>query len=62
MRDIKSGLTSMVYNFFDKKTASDTIKNENMSKKKVAEELHKTIIRKTEQWEAALFQGNQKDK
>ena len=48
MRDIKSGLTSMVYNFFDKKTASDTIKNENMSKKKVAEELHKTIIRKTE--------------
>ena len=62
MRDIKSGLTSMVYNFFDKKTASDTIKNENMSKKKVAEELHKTIIRKTEQWEAVLFQGNQKDK
>ena len=34
MRDIKSGLTSMVYNFFDKKTASDTIKNENNVKEK----------------------------
>ena len=33
-----------------------------MSKKKVAEELHKTIIRKIEQWEAVIFQGNQKDK
>ena len=35
----------MVYIFFDKKTAAGAIKKENMSKKELAEELHKPIIR-----------------
>ena len=40
------GLTSMVYNFFDRKTSGGTVKNENISNKELAEELHKPIIRK----------------
>ena len=36
----------MVYKFFDKKTSSGPIKNENMSNKELNEELHKPIIRK----------------
>ena len=36
----------MVYIFFDKKSSSSGIKNENISNKKLAEELHKPIIRK----------------
>ena len=40
------GLASMVYNFFDEKTSSRAIKLEIMSNKKIAEELHKPIIRK----------------
>ena len=40
-------LASMVYNFLDKK-ASGGIKNEIMSNKELAEELHKPIIRKFE--------------
>ena len=48
------GLASMVYKFFDKKSASPAdksasggaIKNENMSNEELAEELHKPIIRK----------------
>ena len=47
----QSGLASMVYNFFDKKSASladksasgSDIKNENMSKKELAKELHKPL-------------------
>ena len=46
MMDIKGGLASMVYTFFDKKTSDSEIKNKNMSNKEVAEELHKSIIRK----------------
>ena len=42
------GLASMVYKFFDKKTSSRTVKNENISNKELAEELHKRIIRKFE--------------
>ena len=39
-------LASMVYKFFDKKKNSGScIKNENISNKKLAEELHKPIIR-----------------
>ena len=38
----------MVYKFFDKKTSDGTIKNENFSNKRLAEEFHKPIIRKTE--------------
>ena len=42
----QSGLASMVYNFFDKKTSGSSIKNDNISNKVLAEELHKPIIRK----------------
>ena len=34
------GLASMVYNFFDKETSGITVKSENTSNKKLAEELH----------------------
>ena len=36
----------MVYKFFDKKTCRGTVKDDIMSNKKSAEELHKPIIRK----------------
>ena len=36
----------MVYNFFDKSNSSGIVKNEIISDKEVAEELHKPIIRK----------------
>ena len=36
----------MVYKFFDTKTSGSGIKNENISSKELAEELHKPIIRK----------------
>ena len=39
-------LASMVYKFFDKKTSGGASKNEFMSNKELAEELHKLIIRK----------------
>ena len=35
----------MVYNFFDKGTSGDGIKNENNSNKELAKKLHKPIIR-----------------
>ena len=35
------GLASMVYDFFDKKTSGSSIKNENISNKELAQELHK---------------------
>ena len=38
----------MVYKFFDKETSGGAIKNEIMSNKELAEELHKPIIRKFE--------------
>ena len=38
-------LASMVYKFFDKKTSGSGIKNENISNKELAEELHKPITR-----------------
>ena len=38
------GLASMVYKYFDKKTSGSGIKNENISNKELAEELHKPII------------------
>ena len=40
------GLASMLYKFFDKKTFGGGIKNKNISKKELAEELHKPIITK----------------
>ena len=36
----------MVYKFFDKKTSGGTVKNEIISHKEFAEELHKPVIRK----------------
>ena len=36
----------MAHKFFDKKVSGGGIKNENMSNKELAEELHKAIIRK----------------
>ena len=40
------GIASIVYLFFDKETSCSAIKNECFSKKELAEELHKPIIRK----------------
>ena len=40
------GLASMVYKFFDKKASGRGIKNDNLSDQQLAEELHKSIIRK----------------
>ena len=40
------GLASMVYKFFDKKTSGGTFKNDVISNKESAEELHKPIMRK----------------
>ena len=42
------GLPSMVYKFFDKKWSGSGVKNENLSKQQLAEELHKPGIRKFE--------------
>ena len=39
----QSRITSVVYNFFDKKSSGSCIKN--ISKNELAEELHKPIIR-----------------
>ena len=39
-------LASVVYKYFDKKTAAGANNNEIMSNKKVLEELHKLIVRK----------------
>ena len=40
------GLASMVYTFFDKKSEGSGIKNKITQNQQLAEELHKTIIRK----------------
>ena len=40
------GLASMVYNFFDRNIFDSRIKNEDFPNKKLAEKLHKPIIRK----------------
>ena len=40
------GLASMVYKCFDKNTSGSDMKNESISSKKLAEELHKPILRK----------------
>ena len=44
--EYQRALASMVYKFFDKKTYRGAIKNEIISDKKLAEELHKPIITK----------------
>ena len=40
------GLASMVYKFFNKITSGGKVKTENISNKELAEELHKTIVKK----------------
>ena len=40
------GLAAMVYKLFDKKTSGKVIKNESISNKELAKELHKPIIKK----------------
>ena len=42
------GLASIIYKFFDKKISGGTVKNKIISNKKLAEELHKPIIKKFE--------------
>ena len=39
-------LASVIYNFFDKKSSGSGTKNENISNKELAEQLHKPIVRK----------------
>ena len=46
MMDINEDLFSIVYKFFDKKNSGGTVKNEIISNKELAEELHKPLIRK----------------
>ena len=50
------GLPSMVYKFFGRNTSSGEIKNENMSNKELAEELHKQWLgnSKTEKYSRLL--------
>ena len=38
--------TSMVNNFFDKKTSGGTVKEEKISNKELGEDLHKPVIKK----------------
>ena len=53
------GLASMVYTFFDKKTSGSGTKNENISNKELAEELHKPTIRKFKERKVhSTFIGN----
>ena len=40
------GLALMVYKFCNKKTSDGTVKNENISNKRLAEELRKSVITK----------------
>ena len=42
--EYQRGLASMVYKCFEKKTSSQTTKNENISNKVLAEELHKPVV------------------
>ena len=42
------GFASIVYKFFDKKNSGEIAKNENISKKELAEKLYKPVITKFE--------------
>ena len=44
----------MVYTFFDKKSSGGVVKRENMLNQRSAEELHKPIIRKFENWKERI--------
>ena len=56
MMDIE-GVLLQSYNFFDKKTEGGTVKNEIISNKELAEELHKQIIRKFKKRKLQSFFG-----
>ena len=45
----------MVYNFFDKKTSGGAVNSKIMLKQQKAEELHKPVIRKFENWKVYSF-------
>ena len=45
--EYQKGLATMVYKFFDKKTAGGAVKNDIMQNKELAKELRKPIIRKS---------------
>ena len=49
------GLASMVYKFFDIKVSGGAVKNEIMSNKELAQELHKPTIRKFEKKSKLIF-------
>ena len=44
--ECQRGLSAMVYNFFDKKSAASGIRNQITQNQQLVEELHKPIIRK----------------
>ena len=52
----ESGIASMVYNFFDKKTAIATSKTKASVHEELAQELHKSVIKKF-QTEQSLCQS-----
>ena len=53
------GYASMVYKFLDKNTSGGAAKNDNISNQKLAEALHKAIIRKFEKRKVySLFTDN----
>ena len=55
----KRGLASVVYNFFDKKSARGAIRSDIMSNLQLAEALHKPVIRKFERWKVySSFRDN----
>ena len=43
--ECQSGLASMVYNFFDKKSRAGGVNNEIKQNEQLAEELHKSVIK-----------------
>ena len=49
------GFTSTVYKCFDKKSSGSSIKDENISKKRLAEKLHKPSIRKSKKNKSILI-------
>ena len=52
MEDINQhGLASIVYRIFDKKNSDSGVKNENISNKELAKEIHKPIIKLFQNWQ-----------
>ena len=53
--EYQRGSASMVYKFFDKKTAAGAVKNEIMQNKELPDELHKPIIKKLKSESTLIF-------